>query len=44
MKFWLWMYVNFLGVRWSSSGRILEARIEVWEAAEVVCSARMVLR
>lgn len=44
MKFWLWVYVSFWGVRWSSLGRMIEARDEVWEAAEVVCSARIVLR
>ena len=42
------MNIDFWGVWWSSlgrsSGRTLEARDEIWEAAEVVCSARIVLR
>lgn len=44
MKFWLCVYVSFWGTRCSSLGRMMDARDEVWEAADVVYSARIVLR
>ncbi len=39
----LWVYVSFWGDEWSILGRMRDAREEVLEAAEVVCSVRMVV-
>jgi hypothetical protein len=35
--------VSFWGVEWEILGRMREAREEVWEEAEAVCSVRIVL-
>ena len=43
MKLLLWVYVNFFGEVWSILGRTMDAREEDAEAAEVVCSVRMVV-
>lgn len=37
------MYVNFCGDVWEILGRMSEARDEVLEEADAVCSVRMVL-
>jgi len=43
MKLSLWVYVSFLGDVWSILGRMRDARDEVLEAADVVCSVKMVV-
>lgn len=43
MKLSLWVYVRFSAVVWLILGRTREARFDAPEAAEVVCSVRMVL-
>lgn len=43
MKFEPWVYVSLVGFEWSIFGRMREAREEVPEAAEEVCSVRMVV-
>lgn len=35
--------MSFWGVLWEILGRIIEARLEVWEEGEALCSVRMVV-
>ena len=43
MKLLLWVYVSFWGDEWSIFGRMSDARDEVLEAADVVCSVKIVV-
>ncbi len=43
MKLLLWIYVSIWGDEWLILGRMSEARDEVLEAAEVVCSVKIVV-
>lgn len=43
MRFEPCVYVSFCGASWEIFGRMMEARLDVWELGEALCSARIVV-